>query len=479
MSSLKLFKNIHTIRGVFLFSIANVAVQVISLIFLPLYTHVLTPSEYGIYNYVYSLVAYLLLFSVFGVNTYLLRHYQDSEDRLFRKKVLGNSILALITTTIISYFLFGILLIFIDFKQVNETELYWFLFLALVNNLFNILRVLPLAFLRLKRDVYAYLLLNVVQTFIIQVISYSFVRFLKLGIEGRFLGEITGNAIFSIFYIQLLSKNSTFEINHFFSGIFKDILKFCFPILLSSLGFLIIDNSDRILLEHYTSINDLGIYAVALTIVFSIGFFVQGTIQAIEPELYKFSNNINGLLYVFNKYKTILIIGMALLIVSILIGKEFIYSKIISAKYSSGISVLPILIYGILFKGLFLFYNGILVSQKKTKILFYLTFIGAASSLSLNYLLIPLWGIKGAALSKTITFIIMHFVEVIIIYRILKDKFIWFKIDFIYILILAGLFIWISYSLNLLYCIIPLILFGIISYYYYRIMSKKIKSFIL
>ena len=99
-------------------------------------------------------------------------------------------------------------------------------------------------------------------------------------------------------------------------------------------------------------------------------------------------------------------INLALLIIFVAFSRE-ILTVLFGKEYSagSGILVLVSICYFVFY--LFLTSNRILLALEKTKSVFYITLIGAVSNFVFNLVLIPTYGIMGAAIGTGASLIIM------------------------------------------------------------------------
>ena len=67
----------------------------------------------------------------------------------------------------------------------------------------------------------------------------------------------------------------------------KSALKFSLPLIPGAISFIILDISDRIILEKYVSLKELGLYSIAYTLGFGLNVVINGSYRAFEPILFK------------------------------------------------------------------------------------------------------------------------------------------------------------------------------------------------
>src|SRR5205085_5105954 len=83
----------------------------------------------------------------------------------------------------------------------------------------------------------------------------------------------------------------------------KAALKFSLPLLPGALSYLVISMLDRIILERYVSLSELGIYSVASTLALTLNIVIQGLYRSFEQKIFKAHNNENYLTLVDILYK--------------------------------------------------------------------------------------------------------------------------------------------------------------------------------
>lgn len=205
----------------------------------------------------------------------------------------------------------------------------------------------------------------------------------------------------------------------------KAMLLESWPYMLSGVSIMIYMRIDQIMLKNMLGARELGIYAAAIplsqvwyvipmTLATSLGPYIA------KKKLEGFSQYQNALL------KTFRFFGVAAVIVSI--GTALVASLIISflygEKYSEAVPVLAIHA----FTNIFVF-QGVaqslwILNERLGIYATYKTIAGALFAIMANYLLIPIYGIAGAAISANISFAVSAVLSNIIIApNILKMQF--------------------------------------------------------
>lgn len=178
----------------------------------------------------------------------------------------------------------------------------------------------------------------------------------------------------------------------------------------SFVAFLVYTQMDKMMIKYYLGEKEIGVYSigVALSSIFAI---LIGPVQnSIYPkmlelykkdyeEYYKFylkSNTIITYLYLFLAITSIFVIN-------------WLFKYIYSEEYSGAIMVYSILTISVLVKANAIFQMGHMVIKNITKKSFYKTLTGLIMNTILNMILIPKYGINGAAIATAAT----HFITAI------------------------------------------------------------------
>ena len=160
---------------------------------------------------------------------------------------------------------------------------------------------------------------------------------------------------------------------------------------------------DRFLLQYY-----LGAEQVA---TYSVGYNLASYAQSLHCSAAKLSSNPNLYETLGSKWRkrrsrffvqiSALFCMMAIPIIFglVAVGRETII-LLASSKYENSSEIIPYVITGIMLSGAYFPMLAGLFLYKKTKIIAYLIIVAAVLNVALNVMLIPVYGINGAAQSQ-------------------------------------------------------------------------------
>ncbi|HLC65823.1 MAG TPA: oligosaccharide flippase family protein [Candidatus Nanoarchaeia archaeon] len=407
----------HKISRQIGFSYANI---ILSLLLGPIAIFVLTRglsvAEYGVYSILSALLSTAVVIFDLGLSQYILAKLSGME-----KKSLPKAFYSLLLFLIV--FLFVVLSIYILTPLNNYTlsilkiadypsEFSLILAMILIGASFRLFS----AYLGAKKELEYQNIFSFLDKslWMIPVIAYFLVygklKFLTV-IFFWFLGKS-----FTLLLVLIAHLKETFifirrkEIN------WQEIshgLKFGIPLIPFTLGSWIVIAADRFMLSYYKDTQTVGLYTLAYslaTLVFSFGSVIS---NVLFPYISEGFHRKKDYMVLFNssiKYCLMIIIPAT---AGILALKENIITLISGKEYLTSATIVPLLLLYPFLALISQIYLQTMLLRGKTILLGTIFALGAAINISLNIILIPLYSMKGAAISTIASYL---FVALAILY---------------------------------------------------------------
>ena len=394
----------------------------------PLYTWIFVPAEFGILSNILAYVAFLQVILTYGMETAYFRFASRSENE---EKVFSTSVVSLGATSIL-FILF--ILIFsksiaslIDYEG-HQNYIIWMGFTVAFDSLCSI----PFAKLRLQSKPVKfaiYKLINIVLSIVLNVFWIylcprilvsnpdSIVQYVysdKIGIGYAFISYLIASVVTLVLFIpDFKIKKDTFDIK-----ILHQLLKYGWPILIIGVSGMVNMNIDKILLPKLTKINpigELGIYSASSKLAILMSLFIQAFRFSFEPFLFShYKNEDSKKVYaVVMKYFVILGLSIFLGVVFYMdIFKYFIGST--KMGYHEGIKVVPWLLMGNLFLGVFYTQSLWYKLTDQTHFGARFAIIGAVITIILNVTLIPFLGYLACGYAFFVASLVMTIISYIV-----------------------------------------------------------------
>ena len=379
------------IKDAIIYSFNTVISKGIAFFLIPIFTSVLVPSEYGIIDIFLVLGSVVKVFVGFEITQAFARFYVEVKEKDKPTFVTTSFIFFLVSYTL--FFLF--IWIFDEPLNAQITDnqaglsVYYLAFLSIVSNsIFNFWQ----NSLRWSFKSKLYSINSILFTIIVYGASVFLIVYKGLGLQGYFIANIIGSLSLSILSLYYQRSNLVWA---FDLPLLKKMLHFSFPLVFSSVAVVLSNYTDRIVIKEFLNLNSLGIYGIGFRVASMVGLFLTGIRMAVSPLVYghykdpSTPKKLADLTTVFALLSFILIIFLSLF------SKEII-GVIADEQYFESWKVMPLLAAATLIGNAYIFTPGIGIS-KKTKYMVYINTAGLVFNLGLNYMLIPIFGIVGAA----------------------------------------------------------------------------------
>lgn len=459
----------NVLKNTSIYAIGDIIPKIVNFIFFPILTKYLTPADYGIINYVNSLNAFVLIISVLCLNTYYMVYYNKVQNETERKKMLGSLSIFIITLNV---FVTAVLLLIgrpLFDKISDNIPFYPYIVIGLFINLFNSLGVLPIATLRMEEDVKTFTILSVAKAAFVTIGTFLAVAYIASNAISALITQMIVILIFSILFLFVTSKHTkyVFDIKYI-----KEGLMFSLPLVPGSLAYYAVTMSDRIFINKYLSLFDLGIYSTASTLALILVTISSCAYKAFEPYVFKLPDNQTkdqAIIKLFKNY--FLAVVLAALGISLL-SKEFLLF-FADSKYLVAYKYVPLLLIGTIFTSLSLLFSTVVISNGLTKINSIISILGGVVSVILNIILLR-YGVIYACLTSMISLGVMFILNV----HYSRIKIRWSKYYMIFILVFGAQCLFFLFNMNVILEIILKTIYLIvvaISFYFYS--DIKLKKF--
>lgn len=410
----KVFKNASWIIG------CKIAQAILGLVVSMLTARYLGPANFGVLNYAASIVAFVAPIMNLGISSVLVQEFVAKKDD--DGAILGTATtLCFISSffciagvfaftlvanssepeTIIVCVLYSILLIF----QALELVQYWFqakylskyvsiiMFIAYV--VVSAYKILLLVF---DKGIYWFAVSQAFDYFLIAI--GMLIVYKKLG---------GGKLSFSFATAKRLLKNGKYYI-------------------LSNMMITIFANTDKIMIKLMIDDTAAGLYSAGVACAGMTGFVFSAIIDSFRPLIFecKGTESVNYEKNVSRLYCIVIYLSL-LQSVIMAVFADIIVKLLYGAEYAGATNVLRVIVWYTTFSYLGSVRNVWMLAENKQKYLWLINVSGALLNVILNFALIPIIGIIGAALASLVTQIFTNVVIGYIIRPIWHNNFLMLK----------------------------------------------------
>ena len=385
-----------------IYGIFNVSSQAINLILIPIYTRYLVPGEYGALEIFVVTNHFLAVFLSLGLNSALIKHYSYYPQQKYKRLVANTALLFAIGFSSICVLGLCFASNFFAVTLLGNARYTFFFQILFLTLFFNNISIIPLAIFRVREESVIYSVLLLLSSLIRLSLNIYFVVLLKKGVSGILLGGLISTAVLAISCILLLSKDIKWE---FSLERLKGLLHFGLPLVPAGLAGFILTMSDRYFLKIFCDLHEVGLYSLGYRVSSAIGLAIGAFQLAWGPILFSLEKEKNAQeIYARVLTYFILLCGFMTLAVS-LFGREIIMLISTPAYYRAS-QVIPLIASAYLLNGIY-FVVAVGINLKNKTIYFtYAMATAAVLNLVLNYMLIPKYGMMGAAIATLISYFI-------------------------------------------------------------------------
>ncbi len=371
-----------------------------AIILVPLYAKMLGPTEYGMLELFTVTGALFLITSVMGFNSALTRYYvtennEDEKNKIFQTAFLTTLTVAGVIMVILSLTAPAISSVFFTIPVYAN---YWrILFITVFSDAAT---AILLALYRSQTKPGLYSSVNFSKLVLTLVLNVLFVGFLRQGVYGVLMGNLIGSICGLVLSLVFSAKLIRIR----FSWRYLVLLaKFGLPLLVSGFAFFIINSADRYFLTEYTGLAVLGAYALGYKVGMLMSLAVNAFVVAWLPLMFKIAADSQAKKTFATVLTYYLFIACAILIAIGSFGHEIV-NLMGTPEYSAASRIIIYVLISYLFQGAFYIMATGVFLKDQTKAISLVAGISAVINISANFLLIPTYGIMGAAVATVISY---------------------------------------------------------------------------
>ena len=438
----------YLIKNTLLFTLGNLGSKLITFFLIPLYTSALTTAQYGVVDLVATVSTVAIPILTINICESVMRFALDKDADQEQITQIGTYIFLLAC-------LFGLIVIPIcaQFERLSSyTVLTYFYVITLAAS------QLYLCDLRGKEQLLFYSIGNILHTFFIAVFNIIFLLALKMQIEGYLLAFICANLVTSFYALFVGKGYKSFRLKKINKKLLRDMAKYSIVLIPNSFMWWIMNSSDRIMVSSMVGVAANGIYAVSyklptlvstLTAIFNQAWSYSAIREDGACDEDEYNNRI---------FKMLIGIVMMIGIGIVTFVKPFL-SIYVSDEFFSAWKYTPFLIIGYVYLTLGSFMATSYTVHKDSFGYLFSGLFGAVFNIVLNFALIPLIGVYGAAIATCISYFFVFVFRLVHTKKYIKYKI--GNIEFIlgsFILILSSAIIYINNNIGF---VIQVLLFGV------------------
>ena len=386
-------------KNILLVFVGNAGARIIGLLMLPFYTHWLSRADYGITDMINVCVTVSVSIVTCCLSEAVFRLPKDQHADIQKKYFSTGLFLSSIGLGAAAFIFY-----FITFFFLGDSIFSTYASLIYLIILTTFLQSYFQQFTRSIDKMNVYVTSGVLLA--VFTAGFAFILIPGFGLTGFLWSQIVATVCALLYtlvggklwkYISIRSVDKTR---------YREMLKYSLPLVPNGVMAWLINGTNRFFLEKYYDLDTVGIFATAVKFPMLIGtffqvFYISWQISVIEE--YK-SDKYHDF---YNKIFSLVFLGLTVGMMTIALSSNLLTVIFVDEKFSDTQLYIPILTIAPLISCLAVFVGANFMASKETKYLFSTTVCGGLTCIVGNFILVPPFGIMGAAYAQIVSFAVM------------------------------------------------------------------------
>lgn len=421
------FYNSALIKNLCTYSLGNIILRIIPLTFTPFALTILSPDDYGLLSLANSFISITTIFIGMGLRQAL--YIEFFHKSLLEKKYIINDIIALYSVFSLPVLLMILIVSFYSSPLWAAKDNFLLIFISIIGCFLYFFTELFYQLLILKGNIFKLTTIQIGAAIFNVVSSVVLVYFCNWKAEGMLLAYVLSMAfscLIGLYYYIQQSYKVYFNIKHAYVHIYY-YLKAGTPFIPGMLCAWVLSSSSKWVLAEYTSLHEVGIYAIADTVgqLYQLVIIFPITNVYVPYLLKKFSENKDSIqkIELWNKKNMYtLLVALILLTLTGWSLCRILFMRFLPYKYHDAIQYMLLIVLGnIILSGTY-FLSGIILFYKKIYFHVFSLFVPALLNVLFGLLLVPHYHIYGCIYGMLMAYVIYFFIVYFYNIRLIKMR---------------------------------------------------------
>ncbi len=394
-------------KDVLIYGSGRIAVQALGFLTVPVYTRLFSTSDYGVIESIGAFASVVALVASLGMESASQRSFFDytpiQADE--RRGVLSTAFWTLLVWSGILGISLSLGRIFVSKTLLESSNFSLLVGLAMLTIPVSITSNYFREILRMRHQPERFAILSVINGLAFVGSSLYLVAMRGLGLLGYYLGALTGSLVAQVasWWVVRDGIHLTFNRREL-----RVMLAYGLPLVPVAASMLVLQVADRFFLLHYASTSEVGLYSLSVRLSNLLLFGVTAFGSAWSPfmlELYNRDPSQERSV----RAQTLTLVTLVLCIGSVCLSvfaREF-FLTVTDPAYENSYRAVALLCGSIVALGM----NSVIMSgitlSRQTHYFTRYTIIAAVINLGLNFLVIPPWGMVGAATATFLSYVLL------------------------------------------------------------------------
>jgi O-antigen/teichoic acid export membrane protein len=415
------------VRHLVIYGVGDAATSLVSLLLLRVFTHYLTPADYGVITLLLTVEALTRILFRWGTDSAFMRLYYDCKNERDQQRL---------TSTII-WFLLGIdlALLLVAFAATPWIGQYFFesslnndlIRLVIANTFLSTFLFVPNCLLRIREQSTLFAVLTFVKSFATIVVRVVLVIPMRMGVAGVVLSD----TVVTLVLLVIMAKWVLPLLRPVFSrSLLREALRFGLPRLPHAIAHQAIAGSDRWLMAYYLTQSDIGLYGVGSSFGQALKLFLNGFEFAWAPFYFGSMHRPDAKL-LYARLTTYVFGAIVLLAAGLSAIATDLVRLMTAPEFWRASLVIPATAIGVVAQASYQVTAIGLNITKQAKYFPIATGIAAVVSIAGNIVVMPRYGLLGAAYMNAVAYSTLTLAAGWFAYRVYPVKYEWRRLGMI------------------------------------------------
>lgn len=372
-----------------------------------IYTRVLTAEQYGLYTLAITTIAIMASITLEWLDRGIIRYFEEYRRRESLVEFYSTVGLSLTGVSILLLCMWYVVISLMSSQLIPE-----FVILLKIGGLVLLSQAgytIILALKRASRESSKYASYSILNALGKLGVAVAFLYLLHLGPRGILWGMVVSASSVVLWELYRLYTAQLLHFPACSKRLLKQLLSYGFPLTGVSMASLVLASSDRYMIGYFLGAGDVGTYSASYNMSnMSVQFLAGILMLAAHPVIvHNFERgDEHSTRRLLTKTTAMYIISIMPIAFGITALSKAVGSVFLGGDFQDAYGVIPWIAWGGFCFGLTQYIYKPFELKKKTNILFYLVLIAATLNIVLNLFFIPAFGIRGAAYSTLISYVI-------------------------------------------------------------------------
>lgn len=415
------------VRHSSVYAVGQILTRMASVMLLPLYTHCLTPADYGITAILDLTAAILSLLIGGGLVTAVTRFHFDDDSDQHRDRVWWTGL-----TCISAAALLLLLPLWLGRQWLSDVTLGadqalgpWYYSLTLLTTWAYVVGHICDTWLRVQKWSGTFVIISLVRLLLNVGLNVWFLVGLQLGVQGLLIGNLVATLLHSAALLLIFVRHrGPFQLD---MSLASELLRFSVPLVVTALLCMLMHEADRYVLRVVVSMDEVGVYSLAHKIGFAVNTLCLMPFISIWHVAMYDINRLPDPQHMFARVYGWFTSGLGVLLLGAALAVHPVLPLLTPDAYGEATDLVAVILLGFWFFGLQIQFEVPALLAKRPSLLVPGSVVGVLVNLAANVLLVPVLGAWGAAWAGVLTYLACSLTILALCRPVMAVPYPWFR----------------------------------------------------